>query len=561
VGIVLFAFAVGTFSALHGANWDIDSVGYHLPEALRFFQSHRLTGIQFTSVDPAPAYYPANSELLHAVGMVLWGRDVLTPWINLGFAVLALLAGWCLGEALGSSQATLLAVATLAVAPSIAQGGNALNDGVGLALLVAAVALGLSPRGDPVRWIGALAAGLAVGTKLNLLIPVVCLGVAAVVLAGAGRRWRATGAWLAGLLAGGGFWFLRDLVHTGNPLPLLDLGPLPHVTLLPGESTNLVQGLDNGTLAVHQMTAALSAGLGRAWFLLLLAVVAGLVLAVWRGRAIHRGCAAVAILALISYAFTPLTGSQFAWTVRYAAPALALGLALVAAVPGRDRPGWGEWWAPLGLLALCAVTLRVPGGSHTGAVVVGALAALATALALRVVPPPQMRARGMAPALAAAGLVAVLIAGYPVARAYQRHRFSASPGGGPTATALLELARFGRTVSHARIAVVGIELQYQLAGPTLSNYVQYLGRPGPGGNWADIASCARWRHALAAGGYDYVVTAPTYFPTLAASLPASAPVPAADWTSGDPGAHMVLRPYPTVSVFALRSSVSARGCA
>ena len=558
-GLVAFAFGVGTFAALHGVDWDIDSVGYHLPEALRFFQSHRLTGIQFTSLDPAPAYYPANAELLHAVGMALLHRDALSVWVNLAFAGVGLLAGWCLGETLGYPPAMLLAFAAVAVAPSIAHGGTALNDVVGMALLTATAALGLSPRGARVRVVGALAAGLALGTKLNLLVPVAGLALAAVALAEPRRRLRSAGSWIVAILAGGGFWFARNLADTGSPLPLLNLGPLPHVKLLPGESTNLVQALSAGTLTGHEITSALAAGLGRAWPVMLLAAVAGLVVGAWRGTRVERAVGLVGLLSLVSFVFTPLTGSEFLWTVRYLAPTLVLGLALAASVPAGRYASWGERWAPLSLLALTLATIDVPSGRHTGALLTALVVAAAVAAGLRAVVWAPLTGKRVAWAASALALAAVVGAGYPVARRYIRERFTAPPGPGPTATALVKLAEWSRAVRGARIAVTGTELQYELSGPSLTNYVQYVGRARGRLIWSDIASCRDWREAIDAGRYDYVVTTPTFWPTTAASL--AGPAPAGTWTAGSPTAREILHPYPTVSVFRLRGALPATGCA
>ena len=54
-------------------------------------------------------YYPANSELLHAIGMVAFGNDLLSPVLNFGWMGLALLAAWCIGRPFGLAAATLLA--------------------------------------------------------------------------------------------------------------------------------------------------------------------------------------------------------------------------------------------------------------------------------------------------------------------------------------------------------------------------------------------------------------------------------------------------------------------
>src|SRR6185437_10770699 len=66
---------------------------------------------------------------------------------------------------------------------------------------------------------------VALGTKLNLLAPfgLLTLGVIAV---SAGYRWRATGIWVVNSLITGGFWFARNLINAGNPLPWIKAGPL-----------------------------------------------------------------------------------------------------------------------------------------------------------------------------------------------------------------------------------------------------------------------------------------------------------------------------------------------
>ncbi len=76
-----------------------------------------------------------------------------------------------------------------------------------------------------------LAAGLAAGTRVTGLAMAAALTVAVVVLAPRGRRRAAAGWWFVPALAGGGFWYLRNLVVAGNPMPEVEtLGPisLPH---------------------------------------------------------------------------------------------------------------------------------------------------------------------------------------------------------------------------------------------------------------------------------------------------------------------------------------------
>src|SRR5207245_68571 len=89
-------------------------------------------------------------------------------------------------------------------------------------LFLAGVALLTNARGSRAALaLAALAGGLAVGTRLNLWVPALALGAVAVAREPGGRRWGAAGWWASGLLAGGGFWYGRNLFAIGNPLPWL----------------------------------------------------------------------------------------------------------------------------------------------------------------------------------------------------------------------------------------------------------------------------------------------------------------------------------------------------
>ena len=123
----------------------------------------------------------------------------------------------------------------------------------------------VSPTGALV--VVGLAAGLAAGTKLNFLLPAAVLVVGLVAIAPAGQRWRAlAGAGLAAL-AGGGYWYLRNLVHTGNPLPWVDsLGPIslpaPDQALGGREAHSVLGYLTDGAVWSDWFLPGLHDGLG-----------------------------------------------------------------------------------------------------------------------------------------------------------------------------------------------------------------------------------------------------------------------------------------------------------
>ena len=72
--------------------FDLDSLYYHLPIALRFFQTGSITGVHHMGENNVPEFYPVNNELLHGVGMLAFERDPLSLLINFGWLVLFLLA-------------------------------------------------------------------------------------------------------------------------------------------------------------------------------------------------------------------------------------------------------------------------------------------------------------------------------------------------------------------------------------------------------------------------------------------------------------------------------------
>ena len=106
------------------------------------------------------------------------GGDVLSPLINLGWLALAVLAAWCLGRVWNAGAAAVAATAVVATTPVMiyASAGSAGNDLAGIALLLAAAALVVRGAASPrVAGLAGLAAGLAVGTKLTLIAPVIAL--------------------------------------------------------------------------------------------------------------------------------------------------------------------------------------------------------------------------------------------------------------------------------------------------------------------------------------------------------------------------------------------------
>jgi hypothetical protein len=527
---------------------------HNAPFAARFVQDAQVGSLHMTEVLRLTVwFYPQNSELLHSAGILFLGSDFLSPLVNVGWASLCLLAAWCFGRPYGAAAAAVLALAVIIDAEVflLYQGGDAKNDIGGLFFLLAAAAILVNadaqaraatgaartlhsggpalkpmlPRGALV--VAALAAGLALGTKLNLLAPFALLTLGVVFVARKGDRVRTALIWSGTALVTGGFWFARNLVESGNPLPWADVGPLPGPEQLDidiRDPHTVSDYLTNLTVIKDSFIPGLNDSFGVIWPVVLIAVAVGAVLAVWRGRtSMLRMLGVVALLSGIAYLFTPLTAagplnapSAFEVNLRYSSPFLALGALLLAVDPGLSRERAQRF-----LMAALGLLLAV--GLFSGADDVWnsdyALGAVGLAIALVAVPVglALLAQRGSTPLVvgAATALAIGLIIGIGWNRAddYMDDRYQAATAPSDFPEGIRQaLAWFNEEEPRdARIAVVGGRpgfKQYVFYGNDLSNHVQYVAHRGPHGSFTPIEDCEEWRRTLNDGDYDYVVIGP-----------------------------------------------------
>jgi hypothetical protein len=585
VAAVAFAhWSIPTLDALDRGIYGFDSQWYHLPFAARFAETGQIWDFHHTSPVLLSWFYPANSELLHGAGMLLFERDLLSPVINLGWLALALLSAWCLGRPWGvGGLAVLGAFVVLDAGVFADQAGDARNDAMAVALILAAAAL-LVQRPVPLVASG-LAAGIALGTRLTSLGPVAALTAGAIALARRGTRLRAAAVWVAALAATGGLWYLRNLAGTGSPLPqLMDLGPIE----LPGPDQPL-GGRPSFSVA-HYATdfavwgdwfaPALRDALGLLWPVVLALAAAGAILAIVRGPSpAVRVLGGVAVATALVYLVTPVTASGpegepigFGPNLRYLAPGLALALALLPVALASRGPRWqlpGAAGLGAAAVAVAAEPERWEGGHGAAAIAAGALVALAlagTALAVRAradgaeagggTGAVRARARaGVGPAVAVglAVLAAVaVIAGYFEQRQYLDGRY-ADPAAVLQNPGLDAIFLWSRNAEDSRIATTTTR-QYPLYGTDLSSHVQHVGVERPTAGFIRATSCEAWREAVDAGGYDYVVTALDRAEEGGPRVP-----PERDWTRGSPNAREVVRDGPA-SVFELVGPLDSDRC-
>jgi hypothetical protein len=562
-----------------------DSIAYHLPHAASYAQTGQIRAIRYTDYGYLTGLYPATAELFHALGIVLMGSDVLSPAINLVWLALTLLAAWCIGSVRGSGPTSMLAAALVMATPMMvgSNAGTADSDLLGVFFVMAALALWMRtadmPTADARAYragsiIAAVAAGLAVSVRLNLLGPVAALALGAIASAPSGRRRSTTGWWIGGLIVAGGYWSVRNLIALGNPLPWFSFGvlPTPHPPpLQQGNNYSLAHYATNPGILRHWLIPALHLNLGSWWPAVVVAAVVGPLLCLYSRRdRVILAAALIALASLVAYPLTPLTacgprGHPYCLplNVRYGAPGLTLALAVTPlALPFRSRLGRLAAAGALTTLLVATVARRrlwTPGyhlgGTYAAVALVVVVAAILALTPWSLISLRRPLVRAIAATLALSLVLAGVAVGYSGTRDYLRHRYTEKYG----PPAVYKLWRWARALHHARIALVGNFgwfFGYPVWGVDDSNRVGYLGQRGSHGSFRPITSCRAWRTALNRGRYQYVVTTASriFFTTRLVYTPEG------DWTRTDPAARLVLSPNRAIQVFRLTGPLHPDRC-
>ncbi|HMT05780.1 MAG: hypothetical protein KDB48_01120 [Solirubrobacterales bacterium] len=539
----LVTFAVvaqwGAFTSYnldHGIT-NFDSVWYHLPFAAEIARTGSVTGFLHTETVFLNWFYPQNSELVHAVGMVLTGKDFISIFINLGWLALGLLAGWCVGRPYGRPHLTMFGVAVLMATHTLVvrEPGTAKNDIMAAALVLSAVAImlnrssaGNEPKGrvspDWAMVAGGLAVGLAAGTKVTALAPALLVACAVIFATVKGKRLRASAVFLLPALLGGGWWYLRNLVEAGNPLPqVTSIGPLdlvgPQRLQVARDDFSVAHYLTDTTVWKEYLVPGLNQGFGEVWPLLLGLVLFGLILVLVNGPGrLTRTHGAVALIAILAYLFTPLGAAgpegeptAFSINLRFLIPALGLAVVIVPLSATFNR-GWPR-------MALGALLLALFVGTSAGDPVLTAPGKVfGFALAMLFVAVPAVcwfgrerlsRLSGLPALSIGLGLALAVLAvfAWPLQKNYFENRYNDfEPEYG-----LMQAYRWANGITDSRIALAGTTAgfrQYGFFGEDLSNQVIYLGRDAAHGGFDAIGTCREFSQAVNQVDPDFLVTAP-----------------------------------------------------
>lgn len=536
VGTAVAAGAFGAFVAgisirLGTGMTGFDSTWYHGPFAAGIAQSGDTFALHQLAPQFLSWFYPQNSEVIHALGMMAFGTDLLSIFLNLGWFLACLLAAWCIGRPYGAAPISMAGVALVVGSTAMAdQAGEARNDIVGTFFLLAALAVMVNAAAGGRRItlgpavVVTLAAGMAAGTKVNFIPAALVLLVGTVVLTEPSRRVRNGLAGAAALAIGGGYWYLRNLIHAGNPLPWLNhIGPLG----LPGPDQD-VGGRDAGSVwgylpdadvIRHWFLPGFGDGFGSGWILLGVLAIAGLVLCLDRASGpARRTGAAVGMALVFAWLVAPTSASGpagepngFVSGLRYLAPALAVCMALLGSGVG-PRGGRARWLVTGLILILAPVTIAFGEGwdIKNWLVAIGAAAIfwLGCLLALGVwrigMRQHRLSKRSTLKVIAWAtgiALVVLIICGQGVQRYYFENRYE-SPDF--TIPALSGAFVWANGQSGAAIGTNATR-QYPLFGPDLDNDVQFIGVKRPHGGFVEAQNCRQFVAATNAGNFDYLV--------------------------------------------------------
>ncbi len=493
-----------------------DTLWYHGVFAARFVQEGRLDIFPDLG-SAAQAFFPANSQMFHAIAFFPFDRDLLSLPFNLVFAVLALLAAYCVGRRRGLGALCVAAGAVVLGLPGIVgvHPGQATNDVLCAAFLLVAVALllegGIAPM--PLA-LASVAAALSLGTKLTVAVPLTVLTVLVVVEAVRRRRPALVAAWLVPLAVFGSFWFLRNWALADNPLPFYDLqlGPLH----LPDRA----HLSDNASIANHVLerdtwTRVFRPGLrqafGRAWVLVCVTPgIAGLLVIGRRRTLAERMVGLVAVAAGVGYVLMPFTmelgGAAFAATARYGVPSLLVGMVLLPLAVWLDRaPSWLRATAAGGLLVILGLDLVAPDVERFAPWwMPDRPLAIGLTVALLVVALVAWRGGRAVRVLVAAGMAVALVAGgFVVQRHYLERRYALGAG--------LRLDRaYEYANAHEPQTVVPFQtIQfYPLFGPSFANRMLVFRPPRSARSIDPAVRCREWQRAFRARHVTLIVVGP-----------------------------------------------------
>lgn len=513
-----------------------DFISYDLPVIGRWIQSGSVWPI--TELFPLQTHgtYPQTADLVLAAFVLPFHNDALVGAVPFLALALTGLAAYGCSRAVGTTRsAAALLASTLCAVPILAAETQAAPPD---ALALAAFTTGLLfllrhlQTHEPAELVLAgLGLGFAAGSLWYFTSAVALIALVWIVLALApgglaeSASWRqgiSRAGWLGGtIIVVSGFWFVRNLVETGDPVYPVKVALAGHTIFsAPPDIYREVSGfsisnyLNSPHVLGHYILPALrkAAGLPGMVLLVGLGLLAGSSVRAMLRRHLPKlslvlilACTLLTVLYVLTpySAFGPRGKPVLTWVnVRYLLPALTLAVP-ASALATMSAPRWLRLAFEV---AACAATLQGLYAAHVLAGTPGAdlgigfvVTAVAGAGLLLWAIRARHSIRGLRPgaALLAGSLVALAIVGYVVQRHVNRARYSAAD---PT---------FAWIQAHPAPMNIGLAGSFNFNGvspawPTfgerIQNRVTFVG-PLRGGHLTQYSTRHQWLTAVRRGGY------------------------------------------------------------
>ncbi|MBN2054371.1 hypothetical protein JW905_05585 [bacterium] len=514
------------------AGWDVWT--YHLAFPADWLLSHDLRTMLQHYGDSAPPYYPLNAGMWAFWWMAPLRSDLLAPFAQLPFLVAGMIGLFSAARQLDCSPKDAwtgaLAFGTMPFA--IGMSGIAYNDLTMAGCFGLAFAAVLMHHRRPSAFnamIAGLAIGMFVGVKYSSVpFSLVLLAPAGFTLLRATSRLPGIAAFSTGLIATGGFTYLRNAIITGNPIYPAHVELFGRVIIAGAYSSRVFVGSGMHEADLAHMLFSRSGLTEVGWqtpVLFIPAVILAPLLVIMTSRGhtmerwISRLYAAVSplLVFMVYYWLVP-----YRYNARFFFPALlASGLAVALA-----SHCLGKWRFVVPIALLGAVwsntyhCLALPGrpAFHryllAGALVLGAVAKMGDAYVPR-------RLRGFylwRTKLAVAGSLVILLiaaaAGAVVLPEYARHKWDYITG---DLSGVMEWLMEMGTYKSLRIAYAGSNAPYPYFGARLRNMPVFVPRNATGaapyygcgyvhGDIMSNPEYSAWHRNITALAVDYLIT-------------------------------------------------------
>lgn len=227
----LALFLIRYFYALFQIPLEYDTIAYHLPFVVEWYKSGSLLPLYYNAFAGPLAYYPSNFELLELWAFLPFGNDLFINFINFFLYPILIISAYCTLRNFNiGSKISWIGVIFLVSMPTFAHflGFSHVDLFFTVTFIVAIYFLQefFQTKHLADLILAATSMGLFVGTKYLGIPYSFPLYLAAIILilkslpkkGKIARVFAALGGLAGFSLLGGGFWYIRNWINSGNPI-------------------------------------------------------------------------------------------------------------------------------------------------------------------------------------------------------------------------------------------------------------------------------------------------------------------------------------------------------